>query len=249
MAALGTSIDSPLADPQVDLRGLIERNLPRCRAASIAHLERTVHLHHARKGEVIFRQGEQVALTLIVRGYGAFRRTTVPGQQLTVGIANEGEMFGITSISTTISSVDLVALTDTEVGTWGEGTLRQLAAADPELALDVIDRLALFMNILTEKLDGFLHQDSHRRVVRVLARHRDLFFADPPVLLRSHLPGLVGTSREMTGRVLRNLERDGMLGRFGRTGLRLLRPDWLEAGAAEEPGTQANAGISRIPSR
>ena len=59
--------------------------------------------------------------------------------------------------------------------------------------------------------------------------NRDLFFADPPVLSRSHLPALVGTSREMTGRVLRQLEREGMVARVGRNGLRLLRPDRLDA--------------------
>jgi hypothetical protein len=41
------------------------------------------------------------------------------------------------------------------------------------------------------------------------------------------LPALVGTTREMTGRVLRQLEREGTIQRFGRGGLRLLRPDDL----------------------
>jgi CRP-like cAMP-binding protein len=91
--------------------------------------------------------------------------------------------------------------------------------------------LASFLSILTVKLDGFLHQDARRRVIRVLVRHRDLFFVDPPVLTRSHLPGLVGTSREMTGRVLRELEREGTIARVGRSGLTLLRPERLEGGA------------------
>jgi DNA-binding GntR family transcriptional regulator len=69
-------------------------------------------------------------------------------------------------------------------------------------------------------------------VLRILARHRALFFADPPVLTRAHLAGLVGTSQEMTRRVLRQLEREGAIAREGRSGLRLLRPDLLEAAAA-----------------
>jgi hypothetical protein len=36
----------------------------------------------------------------------------------------------------------------------------------------------------------------------------------------------------MTGRVLRQLEREGTIERFGRAGLRLLRPDQLDTGAA-----------------
>jgi hypothetical protein len=110
-------------------------------------------------------------------------------------------------------------------------TFREALLGDPKLAIDVVDRLALFLTILTGKVDGFLHQDARRRVIRVLARHRDLFFSDPPVLSRAHLPGLVGTSREMTGRVIRDLERDGVVARVGRTGLRLLDATPLD----EEP--------------
>jgi CRP/FNR family transcriptional regulator, cyclic AMP receptor protein len=233
--ALASRTDEPAVAEPAHIQELLERNLPRCRAASIRHLVKTVHLHRAPKGELLFQQGHPVALTLFITGYGAFQRTTVTGHQVTVGLANQGELFGITAVSSTISSVDMVALTDCVVGSWPGETLRQLATMDPDLALDVIDRLALFLNILTEQVDGFLHQDARRRVMRVLVRHRDLIFADPPVVPRSHLPGLVGTSREMTGRVLRDLERAGIVARDGRSGLRLLKPAWLEAGAAEEP--------------
>ena len=43
------------------------------------------------------------------------------------------------------------------------------------------------------------------------------------------LPELVATSREMTGRVVRDLEREGVIARVGRRGLRLLNPVALEA--------------------
>jgi Crp-like helix-turn-helix domain len=83
---------------------------------------------------------------------------------------------------------------------------------------------------VTDALQGlvtYMHQDSRRRVLRMLARHQDLFFCDPPVLTRGHIPGLVGTTREMTGNVLRQLEREGIIAREGRSGLRLLHPDLL----------------------
>jgi CRP/FNR family cyclic AMP-dependent transcriptional regulator len=159
-----------------------------------------------------------------------FRRTTIDGQQITVGIAHPGEVFGVTSVSESIASVEMVALNDVELASWSGEDVRRLAAVDPGLALDIADRLATILNNLTKKLDGYLHQDARRRVVRILARHRDLFFCDPPVLSRAHLPGLVGTSREMTGRVLRELENEGTVARTGRSGLRLLRPDQLDAG-------------------
>jgi CRP-like cAMP-binding protein len=103
-----------------------------------------------------------------------------------------------------------------------------LAAKDPQLGLALIDRLSSFLAILNAKVDGFLHQDARRRVIRVLARHRDLFFSDPPILSRAYLPAIVGTSREMTGSVLRRLEQEGTIARVGRSGLRLLDPAGLE---------------------
>ena len=132
-----------------------------------------------------------------------------------------------------------MALTDGDVVLWNGTDVRRLAASDSSLALEVIDRMAEFLASLAERMDGFLHQDARRRVIRVLNRHRDLFFADPAVLSRSHLPGLVGTSREMTGRVLRELEREGTVARVGRTGLTLLRPDLLDADVVVRRATVA----------
>jgi CRP-like cAMP-binding protein len=214
------------------LRSLIGEVLPGTRPTTRAFLAETARLRVVLAEETVFVQGEAIPLTLVVRGYGAFRRTTVDGRQLTMGIASPNDLFGFSSIASGRTPVDLVALTEFEVALWRSPEIRDLAATDPGFALAVIELMAGFLNTLTEKVDGFLHQDARRRVVRVLARHRELFFGNPAVLSRSHLPSLVGTSREMTGRVLRELEREGMLARVGRTGLRLLRPDRLDADAA-----------------
>lgn len=107
--------------------------------------------------------------------------------------------------------------------------IRALAVLDPGLALAAIDSMAWSLHQAVERIEGFLHQDARLRVLRVLAQHRQLRFSESPVLTREHLSGLVGTSREMTGRVLRELEREGTVKRVGRTGLKLLRPDQLES--------------------
>jgi CRP-like cAMP-binding protein len=211
-----------------EVQALVERALPGCSLETYRLLVETARITVVRPDELIFRQGERIPLTAMVRGYGAFRRTTVDGQVLMVDIARPGDLFGYSSIAGTHTPVDLVALTDGDVVLWKGADVRRIAASDSTLALNVIDRMAQFLGSLTERLDGFLHQDARRRVLRVLSRHRHLFFADPAILSRSHLPGLVGTSREMTGRVLRELEREGTLARVGRTGLRLLRPELLD---------------------
>jgi CRP-like cAMP-binding protein len=214
------------------LRELLVRALPGCRPETIGVLVETLRLRTLRPGDSIYRQGEPVPLTLMLRGYGAFRRTTANGQELMSGVAPAGELFGFSGLASVDSSVELVALTDCEVAQWPGPEIRALSSSDQALALTAIDSMAASLHAMVERIEGFLHQDARRRVLRILARHRDLFFCDPAVLSRAQLPGLVGTSREMTGRVLRQLEREGTIARVGRVGLRLLRPDRLEAGEA-----------------
>jgi len=188
-------------------------------------------------GEVIFRQGEPIPLTLVLRGYAAFRRTTPDGRQLVFGIAKPGWLFGYSGIAAQPASVDLVAVTPTKVGLWSGTDLRDLLVADPDLALSVIDEMGRYIVSISDRLDGFIHQEARGRVLRVLTEYADLFFGEPPVLPRTLLSGLVGTSREMTGRVLRTLESERVLARVGRRGLTLLDPAALEEGRA--PGTDA----------
>jgi CRP-like cAMP-binding protein len=213
------------------LYALLAHSLPTCRPETIVTLAETGRVRSVHPGDSIYQQGEPVPLTLIVRGYGAARRTTAGGQEILSGVAPAGELFGWSGLASAPSSVQLLALTDSDVAQWPGPEVRALAAADPALAFAAIDSMAASLHATVESIEGFLHQDARRRVLRILVRHRQLFFGDPAVLSRAHLPGLVGTSREMTGRVLRQLEREGIIERFGRTGLRLLRPDRLEAGA------------------
>ena len=227
--------------PPADIEGLIDAILPGIQPESIRALVQGGRMHTVRAGETIVRQGEEMPLVLLIRGHAGFRRTTVDGQQVMLGVAYPGGMLCIGSVSATISTVELVALTQAEAMLCRGDIFGRVVAADPELALLMIQQLAARLNLLAEKVDGFLHQDARRRVIRILARHRDLFFSDPPVLTRTHLPSLVGTSREMTGRVLRELERGGVVARVGRTGLKLLDPVPLD----EEGASQARAlGIS-----
>jgi CRP-like cAMP-binding protein len=203
-----------------------------CRPETIASMVETARIRAVRAGENIYRQGETVPLTLILEGYGISQRTTADGHQLFSGVAPSGILFGYSGIAEAISSVEIVALTDCLVAQWRGGEIRELVKSDPALSLKAIDSMAGSLHAAMESIEGFLHQDARRRVLRILARHRSLFFGDPPVLTRAHLSGLVGTTQEMTRRVLRQLEQEGTIVREGRSGLRLLRPDRLDAAAA-----------------
>jgi CRP-like cAMP-binding protein len=224
------STDSAPSPDGRELYEMIVRELPDCHESTIASLADSARVRTVNRGGLILGQGERVALTLMVDGHSIARRTTSDGQHLISAVYPPGRLLGFSGIAPILSAAELIALTDCRIASWPGLKVRALAAADPGLGLAAVDALAASVHERMERAEWFLHQDARRRVMRILAAHRDLFFEEPALLDRTHLPGLVGTSREMTGRVLRYLEREGTVARVGRVGLRLLRPDRLDAG-------------------
>jgi CRP/FNR family transcriptional regulator, cyclic AMP receptor protein len=234
--AIQTRRSGLTGDEQAVSRELMMRSLSGCRPETITELIDIVRLRAADPQESIYRQGDAVDLTLVLEGHVAFQRTTEDGLQLMAGVAGPGALFGFTSMTPVTSSVDLVTVTACRLAQWRGQELRALAERDPALALHATDALAGSLHDLLERVEGFMHQDSRRRVLRILARHRALFFSDPAILTRAHLPSLVGTTREMTGKVLRQLEREGVVLREGRSGLRLLDPARLDSEQDRDAG-------------
>jgi CRP-like cAMP-binding protein len=219
------------------LRQLLERAWPGAASGSIERLADDAQVTRLDRGEVIFRQGESIPVTLVMDGYAAVRRTTWSGHEVVHRIAEPGDLFG-EGIAGQLAIADLVAITPTLVGLWPGADVRNGVVTDPGLAVAVIDGLGRQVVAMSQRIDSFIDQNARGRVLRVLSDYRDLFFSEPPVLSRTLLPGLVGASREMTGRVIRGLEREGMIARSGRAGLRLLSPSALEEAA--DPAERAS---------
>jgi CRP-like cAMP-binding protein len=172
-------------------------------------------------------------IALILDGHVAIRRTSLEGRQLIVRIINRGKLGAFIPLVARPSAGDFVALSAAPVALWSGPWVRSLAKADPGLAVDLIDQVVATYEEIVGRLDSLLYQNALRRVARILQMHADLFFADEPVLTRDYLPTMVGTSREMTGRVLRILEARSIVARVDRNRLRLLDPERLAAIAAD----------------
>jgi CRP-like cAMP-binding protein len=205
-----------------NLQQVIGARFPSATVASRDQLIRGADLHSLRRDEIIYRQGDMAFVVVVLNGFLAMRRTTVDGRQLIPEILAPGRVAGLLSVAFRPAIVDLLSLTEAEVATWTGAELRLLVARDQGFALDLLDLALATVELLSARLDSLLYQDARRRVARVLVLYRDLFFGEPVVLTKAHLPALVGTSREMTGRVLRDLEADQVVRRGDRGNLCLV---------------------------
>jgi CRP/FNR family transcriptional regulator len=211
---------------------LLRAAFPQSQSRTRSALVKTATVRPFQPGETILRQGDEWPLALVLDGHLAFRRTTPDGRQLIVRLIGRAQLAAVMPLAGRPAVADAVALTPGDIALWRGGDVRSTAARDPGLGLDLLDHVLNTFEEIVLRLDAQMHQDALRRVARVLDQHAHLFFADKPVLTRTQLPILVGTSREMTSRVLRILESRSLVARVGRSGLRLLDPDGLAEIAA-----------------
>ena len=221
------------SDRATALRTLLNEVFPQSRPETRTALVNTASIQTFGPGQTMFRQGDMTPVSLVLDGHLAIRRTSPDGRQLIVRILGRGKIGTFIPLVARPSAGDVVALTPAPVALWSGPWVRSLARADPGLAVDLLDHVVMTYEEVVGRLDSLLYQDALRRVARVLHLHADLFFAEDPVLTRDYLQTLVGTSREMTGRVLRVLEARALVSRVGRNRLRLLDPAGLEAAATD----------------
>ncbi len=225
------------------LPAILSEAFPRTRPETLTALTSVATVRTFRPNQAIVTQDEETALAMALDGLVALRRTTPDGRQLIVRIVDRGRLSTMLPFASLPAGADAVALTETSVAMWSGDEVRALAESDAGLAVELLDQVLLALEEVTARLEGMLYQDALRRVARVLHQHADLFFSEAPVLTRRHLPMLVGTSREMTGRVIRILESNGIVLRVGRY-FRLMDPDGLAA-AAERADRRAGSADGR----
>jgi CRP-like cAMP-binding protein len=141
--------------------------------------------------------------------------------------------------------VEVVAVSPCRVALLAGSGLWALAEADTGFALDLLEHVLLTFEGIVERLDGLMYQAATRRVARVLEQHASILFGQAAVLTRAYLPALVGTTPEMTRRVLRILETDGIVARIGGDRLDLLDPARLGA-VADPPPTEPEHDPSNL---
>ncbi len=215
------------------LEALLPTVLPETTERSLSALVRGARLRPFQRHDLVQSQSHEPLLTLVVAGHLGVLRSDADGHQQMITIAGRGEFASALSLARKPPPVDLMALDDGTSALWRGELVISLARVDPGLALALLDHTLRGATRLLNRLDHVSFNSVSRRLATILWMRREVLFdARRPLLSRPQLADLAGTSREMTGRVIRDFEQRGLIARVGRTGLVLLDPDGLRAAAS-----------------
>jgi len=169
---------------------------------------------------LIVRKGETPsALYFVLRGSVTVLVEDADGRELILAYLGPGEFFGEMGLFDPAAkrSAYVRARSDCELAQIGYDRFKQLIRAQPALLLQLTARIAERLRATSEKLGDLAFLDVTGRVARALLQlagdsqaitHPDGMLVR---ITREELGRLVNCTREMTGKVLRNLEAQGLI--------------------------------------
>ncbi|MGZ6269714.1 MAG: Crp/Fnr family transcriptional regulator, partial [Candidatus Limnocylindrales bacterium] len=158
------------------------------------------------------------------------RRVAETGQVRAAMIVGPGYLGGVHSISDPDAEelYELVALTDGTWATWDPRFVRDLALRDAGLAVSLLDQSSDFTVVLNMRLDERSFENAGQRLAAILTRYGKAVFDTPhPVAQRADLAAMIGTSRGMMYRALRELEAEWLVKRERSGGIKILDEERL----------------------
>ncbi len=169
-------------------------------------------------GETIYLQGDDAdAIYLLARGKVKNVRVTNTGDEVVLCVRREGEYFcPVPVIDRGPQLGTAVAITDVTVLVIDVTTFRGLCQKYPELQLAVQGSCLMETRLLLKRVEMVTFRSVKERVATVLLDElRKLEATGSTIeeicLTHFDVAGLVGASRESVSRVLKRMEKDGIL--------------------------------------
>ena len=208
----------------------LARLLPGADASTLQRLELAAQQQTFRRRSVLHARGMQLPPFMVLAGHVMTRRVAETGQVRAALIAGPGYLGGLRSISDPDAEAfyEIVALSNGTWTTWDPRFVREVALQDAGLAVGLLDRLADHTVVLNMRLDERSFENARQRLATILTRYGKVIFDTPhPVAQRADLAAMIGTSREMMYRALRELEVAGLLERQRSGGINILDEERL----------------------
>ena len=214
----------------VSVASHVKRLLPGAAEGTLRRLEQGAREKRFGSRELLRARGMPFPPFVLLDGHVMTRRVAETGQVRAALIAGPGYFGGIRSISNPKADAlyELIGLTDGTWATWDPRLMRQLALEDAGLAVALLDHSADFGVVLTMRLDERSFENARQRLAAILTRYGKPIFDTPhPVAQRADLAAMIGTSRVMMYRALRELETAGLVKRERSGGINILDEERL----------------------
>jgi len=222
----------------------LARLLPGADAGSLRRLEGAAQVRTFSSRDLLHVRGRQLLPFVMLDGHVIARRVAETGQVYAALIAGPGYLGGLLSISDPgrDSLYEMVALSDGTWATWDPRVVRGLALEDAGLAVGLLDRSSDFTAILSMRLDERSFESARERMAAILTRYGKVIFdTTHPIAQRADLAAMIGTSRVMMYRTLRELEAEGLVKRQRGGGINILDAERLASLIAVAPPEGAPA--------
>jgi len=204
-------------------------NLENDRNAVIGNMDEFLSQCHRRKypakSTIIYAGDESDTLYYVIKGSVTVMIEDDEGREMIVAYLNEGDFFGEMGLfeQQASRSAWVKAKTECEVGEISYGQFRELYKEDGDILFAVSAQLAGRLRATTRKVGDLAFLDVTGRVAHTLlelCKEPDAMTHPDGMQIkvtRQEIGRIVGCSREMVGRVLKNLEEQGLVSVKGKT--------------------------------
>jgi len=184
-------------------------------------------LHRMPPQTVFVNEGDAAdSAFVILSGRVKVFASDAEGNEIVLNVCGPGECIGDMALDGGPRSASVVTLDRVSCAVVAREALRRAVASDPDFALLLISTLIRRNRLATSKIKGLALQGVRERVhalLQGLAVERDGLRIVGEKLSQTEIAQRVGASRDMVGRVFKELQQDGAI-RVDRRQITLLAP-------------------------
>jgi CRP/FNR family cyclic AMP-dependent transcriptional regulator len=167
------------------------------------------------KNVVLVSEGDSTdSLYVILSGRVRIFASDEDGHEVVFGTQGPGEYFGEMALDGGTRSASVITLEKSRLLVVPARQLRELIAANPQFALNMMKKLISRVRTLTSNVKSLALMDVYGRVAHLLlelAEQKDDALVIEERLTQQEVASRVGASREMVGRILKDLSDGGYL--------------------------------------
>jgi len=188
-------------------------------------LEHCHRRQYPAKSLIIYAGDKPDVLYYIIEGSVSVLIEDETGREIVLAYLNPGDFFGEMGLfgGDTNRSAFVRAKTKCELAEISYSRFRQLSEKDPDILFELASQMALRLRKTSQKVGNLAFMDVTGRIARTLmdlSKEPDAMTHPDGMqirITRQELGRIVGCSREMVGRVLKNLEEQGLITAQGKT--------------------------------